>query len=169
MCVCVCVCVYGFSIKRWHQVYKMVLSCLVLCIEEVSLLSKCSTNLKYWSTKKRLEGRLRHWALWSTSCQLVESISLSAAPLAPLKWGLRELMHMNAWVKSKGWGLWTRETSRKSDAFSHHKYAFMETVHWINTQLLFLWQEDSGSHLPFSPLHCKLNNTASGWLGHNSC
>ena len=74
---------------------------------------------------------------------------------------------MNAWVKLKSWGLWTQETSRKSDASSHHKYAFMETVHWINTQFS-LQQEDSGSHLPFSPLHCKLNNAASGWLGHSS-
>ena len=40
--------------------------------------------LEVVSTKQRLEGRLRHWALWPTSCQLVDSISLSAAPSAPL-------------------------------------------------------------------------------------
>ena len=73
--------IYGFSIKGWHQVYKMVLSCLVLCVEEGSLLSKCSTNLKPWSTKKRPEGRLKHWALWSAAAKSLPSCPTLCDPI----------------------------------------------------------------------------------------
>ena len=77
----ICIYIYGFSIKGWHQVYKMVLSCLVLCVEEGSLLSKCSTNLKPWSTKKRPEGRLKHWALWSAAAKSLPSCPTLCDPI----------------------------------------------------------------------------------------